>query len=60
MAEKLYQIFMILLAFFIGVLVSSHIFDGAEYSGLIQELQNFFKAVIPVLGTGALVKYLLT
>ncbi len=60
MAQRVYQLFMLLVALIIGVIVGTQILDNNQMQSFINELQNFFKAMIPVLGTAALIKYLLS
>ena len=60
MADRIYQVFILITALLMGLFLSTHLVKTDIFSILIHDLQNFFKAMIPILGAGALIKYLLS
>ena len=58
MADRIFQFFMLFVALMVGVVLGSHYGPKLNISQLAQELQDFFVAMLPVLATGAFIKYL--
>lgn len=58
MADRIFQFFMLFVALIVGIVLGSHYGPQLNIAQFAQELQDFFVAMLPVLATGALIKYL--
>lgn len=58
MAQRVFQFFMLFIALTVGVIWGSHYGNSFNLMLIASELEDFFIAMIPVLATGALIKYL--
>lgn len=58
MAQRVFQFFMLFIALIVGVIWGSHYGSTLNLNLIASELQDFFIAMLPILATGALIKYL--